>query len=45
VVTARIARMTVYLSIVALRERMGTEPMDQEEFETTFGSLPTDDEG
>ena len=42
---ARIARMTVDLSIVALRERMGTEPMDQEEFETTFGCLPTDDEG
>jgi hypothetical protein len=37
--------MIVDLGIVALRERMGTEPMDQEEFEATFGSLPTDDEG
>jgi hypothetical protein len=32
-------------SIEAVRERMGTEPMDPDEFEATFGALPTDDEG
>jgi hypothetical protein len=32
-------------SIEAVRERMGTEPMDPDEFEVTFGALPTDDEG
>jgi len=32
-------------SIDPVRERMGTEPMDPDEFEATFGALPTDDEG
>jgi hypothetical protein len=32
-------------SIGAIRERQGTEPMSPEEFEATFGDLPTDDEG
>lgn len=32
-------------SIQAVRERMGTEPMDPDEFKATFGVLPTDDEG
>lgn len=32
-------------SIEAVRERMGTEPIDPNEFEATFGALPTDDEG
>jgi hypothetical protein len=33
------------LSIAAIRERMGTEPMTTDEFLATFGSLPADDEG
>jgi len=32
-------------SIEAVRERMETDPMDPDEFEVTFGTLPTDDEG
>lgn len=32
-------------SIEVVRERMGTEPIDPDEFEATFGDLPTDDEG
>lgn len=32
-------------SVGAVRERMGTEPMSTEQFEETFGDLPTDSEG
>jgi hypothetical protein len=32
-------------SITAVRRRLGTEPMSPEEFEATFGHLPTDEEG
>lgn len=32
-------------SIGALRDRLGTEPMSAEQFEQTFGDLPTDAEG
>jgi hypothetical protein len=32
-------------SISAIRERTGTEPMSEAEFEVTFGDLPADDEG
>jgi len=31
--------------IGAIRQRMGTSAMSAEEFEATFGDLPTDDEG
>lgn len=31
--------------IDAIRQRMGTVAMSAEEFEATFGDLPTDDEG
>jgi hypothetical protein len=31
--------------LLAIRERLGTEPMSAEQFETTFGDLPTDAEG
>lgn len=31
--------------IDAVRQRMGTSAMSAEEFEATFGALPTDDEG
>lgn len=31
--------------IDAIRQRMGTSAMPAEEFEATFGDLPTDDEG
>jgi len=29
----------------AIRGRLGTEPMGSDQFETTFGDLPTDAEG
>jgi len=32
-------------SIDAIRERVGTEPMSPEQFQRTFGKLPTDSEG
>jgi hypothetical protein len=32
-------------SIDAIRERQGTQPMSTDEFEATFGDLPTDAEG
>ncbi len=32
-------------SISAIRERQGTKPMSADEFDATFGELPTDDEG
>ena len=32
-------------SITAIRERMGTEPMSEAEFEAAFGDLPADVEG
>jgi hypothetical protein len=32
-------------SLAAVRQRLGTEPMNAEEFEQHFGDLPTDDEG
>jgi hypothetical protein len=32
-------------SIEAIRRRLGTEPMSDEEFERHFGRLPTDEEG
>ncbi|MEX1141639.1 MAG: hypothetical protein WD993_03155 [Thermoleophilaceae bacterium] len=32
-------------SINAIRERQGTQPMSAEQFEATFGDLPTDGEG
>ncbi len=32
-------------SIEAIRRRLGTEPMNAEEFERHFGDLPTDGEG
>lgn len=32
-------------SVTAIRERLGTEPMSAEQFQTTFGDLPTDAEG
>jgi hypothetical protein len=31
--------------IDAIRKRLGTEPMNAEEFEHYFGDLPTDSEG
>jgi len=31
--------------LLVIRERLGTEPMSAELFETTFGDLPTDAEG
>lgn len=31
--------------IGAIRQRMGSSAMSAEEFEATFGDLPTDDEG
>ncbi len=31
--------------IEAIRERAGTKPMSPEQFERTFGDLPTDSEG
>lgn len=32
-------------SISAIRERQGTKPMSADEFDATFGELPSDDEG
>jgi hypothetical protein len=32
-------------SVTAIRERLGTEPMSAEQFQTSFGDLPTDAEG
>jgi hypothetical protein len=32
-------------SIAAVRARLGTEPMSSEQFEETFGRLPSDAEG
>lgn len=32
-------------SVAAIRERLGTEPMDTERFEATFGGLSSDAEG
>ncbi len=32
-------------SIDAIRERAGTEPVSPQQFEETFGDLPTDSEG
>jgi hypothetical protein len=29
-------------SVTAIRERLGTEPMSAEQFQTSFGDLPTD---
>jgi hypothetical protein len=31
--------------LLAIRERLGTEPMSAEQFQTSFGDLPTDAEG
>jgi hypothetical protein len=32
-------------SVSSIRERLGTGPMDPEQFEATFGGLPGDAEG
>lgn len=38
-------RLVPDTSVDAIRERQGTKPMSPDQFEATFGDLPTDGEG